>query len=75
MIQERALRMVYWDYSFSYDELLSHAKTHTLMVKRLRQMLFEIFESIRKQNSNCLNHMFKVNELDYALRRMLKGKR
>ena len=33
--------------------------------------LFETFKSIRKQNSNCLNVMFKIKELDYALRKML----
>ena len=67
-IQERALRIVYGDYSSSYDELLSHADNHTLMVKRLCQMLFETFKSIRKQNSICLNDMYKVKELEYALR-------
>ena len=68
-IQERALRIVYGDYSSSYDDLLSHAKTHTLMVKRLRQMLFEAFKSIGKKNSNCLNDMFEIKELEYALRK------
>ena len=68
-IQERALKIVYGDCSYSYDELSSHAKTHALMVKRLCQMLFEAFKSIRKKNSNCLNDMFEVKELDYALRK------
>ena len=68
-IQERALKIVYGDCSSSYDELSSHAKTHALMVKCLRQMLFEAFKSIRKKNSNCLNDMFEVKELDYALRK------
>ena len=152
MIQERALWIVYGDYSSSYDELLSHAKTPTLMVKPLqyiprnmhtvfallcfvvvihwlifpypsgllhwhcgnltivpvpakqpwwiwintpcefimndcitttkqsttkpcayflgytvRRMLYETF----KQNSKCRNNIFKVKELDYALRKML----
>ena len=64
-VQECALRIVYGDYSCSYDELLSHANTHALMVKHLRQMLFETFKSLRKKNSKCLNDMFKVKELDY----------
>ena len=68
-IQERALRIVYGDYSSPYDDLLSHAKTHMLMVKRLRQMLFEAFKSIGKKNSNCLNDMFEIKELEYALRK------
>ena len=68
-IQERALRIVYGDYSSSYDDLLSHAKTHTLVVKRLRQKLFETFKSIRKKNSNCLNDMFEIKALEYALRK------
>ena len=66
-IQERALRIVHGDYSSPYDDLLFHVKTHTLMVKRLRQMLFETFKSIRRKNSNCLNDMFEIKDLEYAL--------
>ena len=46
-IQERALRIVYGDYSSSYDQLLSQAKTPTSMVKRLCQLLYDTFKSTR----------------------------
>ena len=42
-------------------------------------MPFETFESIRKQNSNCLSDIFKVKELHYAAKMLMwrnqKGKR
>ena len=71
-IQERALRIVYKDYRSQYTDLLCQAKTTTILIKRLRQMLYEAFKSLKKQNSKCLHDLYTVKEFEYSLRRNVK---
>ena len=66
-IQERALRIIYRDYESSYEDLLSAAEAPTMLTRRLRVILFEVFKSIML-NSDCLNDMFKIKDGNYSFR-------
>ena len=59
-IQERALRIIHRDYESSYEDLLSAAKAPTMLTRRLRVILLEVFRSMNMLNSDCLNDIFKI---------------
>ena len=67
-IQERALRLIYKDYDSSYVDLLSAADIPTMLTRRLRGFLLEVFKSTRSLNSECLNDMFRVKHVNYSFR-------
>ena len=67
-IQERALRLIYKDYDSSYVDLLSAADIPTMLTRRLRGFLLEVFKSTRNLNSECLNDMFMVKHVNYSFR-------
>ena len=71
-IQEWALRMIYRDYESSYEDLLSVAEAPTMLTRRLRVILLEVFKSINMLNSDCLNDMFKIKDGNYSFRNTRK---
>ena len=71
-IQERCLRIIYKDYESSYHRLLGMANTTTLVISRLRILIFEVFKSIRQLNPKCISDLFEVKSLGYSLRNHVK---
>ena len=67
-IQERALRILYFDYTSTYDELLDKAGTNTLLINRLRLMALTVFKSINSLNPPCLNDIFSNKSVPYRMR-------
>ena len=47
---------------------MSAAKAPTMLTKRLRVILLEVFESINMLNSDCLNDMFETKDGNYSFR-------
>ena len=63
-MKERALRMTSRAYESSHEVLLSAAEAPTMLSRRLRVILLEVFKSINMLNSeDCLNDMFQRWEL------------
>ena len=68
--QTMTVDMTYVD--MSYENLLCHAKSTTLVVKRLRMMLYDTYRSLQKTHSDCLNDTFVIKEINYRLRHKVK---
>ena len=71
-IQERALRIIYRDYESSYEDLMSAAEAPTMLTRRFRVILLEVFKSINMLNSDCLKEMFKIKDGNYSFRNTRK---
>ena len=67
-IQERSLRILSKDYDSSYDELLHQFSTTTLHVSRLKNILTEVFKTIKGLNPECLNSLFEIKHTNYSMR-------
>ena len=67
-IQERALRIINKDYSSAYDDLLSQSGTDTLLVSRLKKILFEVFKTLKDKNPEYLKSLFVRKYTPYAMR-------
>ena len=57
-IQERALRILYNDYSSNYETILKQSSKSTMEVKRLRSLAIEIFKTINDKNPEYMNEIF-----------------
>ena len=68
-IQERGLRIIHQDYEATYADLLRVTNVPSLLVRRLRLLLFETFKCLTKANSECLHDMFMKKEINYFLRK------
>lgn len=71
-IQERCLRIIYKDYTSSYHELIAMAGTTTLIISRLRTLLFEVYKSINRLNPACIHDLFQVKPVKYSMRNPVK---
>ena len=71
-MQERALRIILKDYSSTYEELLDTACTSPLVVNRLRNILCEVFRSVKHMNPKYVCDMFSINRTKYSTRNPLK---
>ena len=71
-IQERALRILYQDYTSPYSVLVQNAGTTTIFISRLKYLLIEVFKCLNRTNSACLNDMFSIKQSPYSLRDPLK---
>ena len=67
-IQERALRILFDDYTSSYTDMLEKAGTATLLIQRLRLITLTVFKSLHGLNPPCLNDMFTPKSVPYFLR-------
>ena len=67
-IHERALKIIYRDYESTYNDLITKSNSSTLLLSRLRKLLCEIFKSIKKINTACLNDLFEIKESKYSFR-------
>ena len=71
-IHERSLRIIYGDYSSSYEDLISLAGTSTCLVSRLKHMMMEVFKSVNNLNPSHLGELFIVKDTPYEMRRQIK---
>ena len=71
-IQERALRIIYRNYDIPYVDLLNVSGTNTMLNKRLRYILLNVFKSLKGMNAKCLNDMYAINPTTYSLRQPVK---
>ena len=57
-INERALRILYNDYTSTYVELLDLSNSDTVLLTRLKNMTLDVFKSVKKLNPPYLNRIF-----------------
>ena len=67
-LQKRALRILYNDYSISYEFLLENAGKIKLSVN----LCVEIYKTINKLNPKFMNSIFKVKENKRSVREQCK---
>ena len=67
-LQERALRIVFNDFSSSYEFLCERANTLPLSFYRLRFLCIEMYKCIKETNPTYLNDLFCEQTSDYELR-------
>ncbi len=66
--QKRALRMVFNDYSSSYQELLKCAKTCTLEIRWKRQLVTEVYKATHSLTHPYITSLFPPKIVNYDLR-------
>ena len=67
-LQERSLRIIHNNYEASFETLLKCSKQESLLTKRLKIMILEVFKTVNKLNPSCLHDLFTKNEVVYDLR-------
>ena len=67
-IQERALRIVFDDFSTSYEILCERANTQPLSFYRIRFLGIEMYKCVNGFNPTYLNDLFTAQSNDYHLR-------
>ena len=67
-LQERSLRIIHNDYEASFETLLKCSKQESLLTKRLKIMILEVFKTVNRLNPSCLHDLFTKNEVVYDLR-------
>ena len=67
-IHERALRLVYKDYTSSFDDLLATDNSFKIHQRNLQKLAIEIFEVKKGIASAIMNNIFEFNDNPYSLR-------
>ncbi len=67
-VQKRALRMVFKDYSSSYQEFLKWAKTCTLEIRWKRQLVTEVYKATHNLTPPYITSLFPPKIVNYGLR-------
>lgn len=67
-LQHRSLKIVFEDYSSSYEFLLSKANMPTLHISRLRQLAIEVFKCLQNISPKYVQELIKVNSSYYSFR-------
>ena len=57
-IQERALRILYNDFSGDYESILNESGKSTMEIKRLRTLALEVFEILNNMNPEYIKEIF-----------------
>ena len=65
---ERSLRIIHNDYEASFETLLKCSKQESLLTKRLKIMILEVFKTVNRLKPSCLHDLFTKNEVVYDLR-------
>ena len=71
-INERSLRILYNDYTSTYDELLDLSNSDTVLLTRLKNMTLDVFKSVKKLNPPYLNRMFEIKDIPYETRKPIQ---
>ncbi len=67
-VQKQTLRMVFNDYSSSYQELLKWAKTCTLEIRWKRQLVTEVYKATHNLTPPYITSLFPSKIVNYDLR-------
>ena len=67
-IQERALRIIFKDYTSSYDTMLQRSNMLSLDLLRLKHLAVEMYKCVHGMNPAYLNDTFSIKETAYDLR-------
>ena len=67
-IQERGLRFIFNDFQSRYKELLLKASMYPLYLKRIKNVLIEIFKICQHSCPAYLNDLFSIKDVSYDLR-------
>ena len=67
-IHERALRIVYMDYTSSFDELIKKSGSVSLHHRNLQQLAIEIYKALNNISSTLMSELFVVKKSKYNLR-------
>ena len=67
-VHTRALRAVYFDFSFTFDALLEKDASVSIHVKNLRFLLIEIYKILNRESPSFLWDIFEKKPSTYALR-------
>ena len=67
-IQERALKLVYNDYDSDYRDLIAKFGTDTMLQSRLKNIVFEVFKSLKGISPVYIQDIFKTKNQPYSLR-------
>ena len=57
-IQERALRILYKDFSSDYESILTKSGKSTIDVKRLRTLALDVFKTLKNMNPEYMKEIF-----------------
>ena len=61
-LQERSLRIIHNDYESSFETLQKCSQQESLLTKKLKIMILEVFKTVNRLNPSCLHDMFTKNE-------------
>ena len=67
-IDERALRLVYKDYTSSFDDLLAKDNSFKIHQRNLQKLAIEIFKVKKGIAPAIMNSVFELNDNPYSLR-------
>ena len=67
-IHERALRLVYKNYTSSFDDLLAKDNSFKIRQRNLQKLATEIFKVKKGIASAIMNNIFEFNDNPYSLR-------
>ena len=68
-IHERALRLVYKDYTSSFDDLLAKDNSFKIHQRNLQKLAIEIFKVKKGIAPAIMNNIFKFNDNTYSVRK------
>ena len=76
-MQERSLSIIHNDYGSSFETLLKCMKQESLLTKRLKIMILEVFRTVYILNPSCLQDLFTKNEVvnDMRIEKLEQPKR
>ena len=66
--QELSLCILFGGYESNVHDLLDSIGCQTLVLRRLKSMLLEVYKCIEKVNAPCLHNSFNTNIIPYQLR-------
>jgi len=67
-IQKRALRALYNDFTFSYDELLKKGNHERIHITNTKSLLIEVYKSLHNESPSIMCNMFARKTSNYNLR-------
>ena len=71
-INERALRILFNDFTSSYKELLDLSNSDTVLLTRLKNLTLDVFKSIKRLNPPYLNELFEIKAIPYETRKSIQ---
>ena len=67
-IQERALRILYRDYTSELSQLFEKSGEDTVLISRLKCLSIEMFKATHGMSPQCLQELFQIKDTPYSLR-------